>query len=225
MSATNRGRERSAHDDYPTPLWCVRRLIDALDLPEHWQQTHARAVLEPCAGRGAIVRQLVELGVHPANVTAVELQGELLEDLRRHRRGGEMDLFVGDFLGHRSGKRFDLIVTNPPYKLAESIILHALEMLAPGGRAAFLLRLNFIAGGGRVELMQALRPDVYVLPNRPGFTADFGRTDACEYAWFVFGDDVVGRLSVLDPTPVDVRRRDHGALCAQDGRRRRRGHR
>ncbi len=56
MSATNRGRQRSPADDHPTPEWCVRRLVEAVDLPgSRW--------LEPAAGDGAIVRAVGRVDV------------------------------------------------------------------------------------------------------------------------------------------------------------------
>ena len=42
---------RAAYDYYPTPAWCVRRLLEAVDLPGgRW--------LEPAVGDGAIVRSV-----------------------------------------------------------------------------------------------------------------------------------------------------------------------
>jgi len=49
VSSTNRGNgKRSATDFYPTPPWCVHRLLDRLALPGgRW--------FEPRAGQGAII--------------------------------------------------------------------------------------------------------------------------------------------------------------------------
>lgn len=64
MTATGRGAERVDLDAYPTPSWCVRRLLEAVDLPlelpaERGTLTHGTRGarwLEPCAGDGAIIR-------------------------------------------------------------------------------------------------------------------------------------------------------------------------
>jgi hypothetical protein len=43
MSSTNRGAAREPADNYPTPSWCVRRLLEAVELPPgRW--------LEPACG-------------------------------------------------------------------------------------------------------------------------------------------------------------------------------
>ena len=73
-------------------------------------------------------------------------------------------------------------------------------------RVVMLLRLNFLAGGGRADFMRAQEPDVYVLPNRPSFTGH--GTDSCEYAWFVFGASrpkPSGIVRVLATTPKEQR--------------------
>lgn len=88
---------------------------------------------------------------------------------------------------------------NPPYT-------HALEFVKVGlsltrsssveGVVAALLRINWMAGQGRRDFHQAWPCDVWVLPKRPSFTGD-GKTDATEYAWFVWGAEYGGRWKVL----------------------------
>ena len=69
MSATGRGAERRASDYYPTPAWCIWRLLDALSLPCRctW--------LEPAAGDGAIVRA-VNAVVPDLDWVAVDIRPE-----------------------------------------------------------------------------------------------------------------------------------------------------
>lgn len=195
MSATGRGAERRADDFYATPAWCVRRLLERLALPAgNW--------LEPCAGDGAIIRAV---GRQDVTWTAVELRhearGRLVEVV------DSTEVFVGfDFVGGDfGGTEFAAVITNPPFSLALPFIEHALE-LAPW--VVMLLRLNFLASAGRAEFFREQAPDVYVLPNRPSFTDD-GRTDATEYAWFVWPPERgrrAGRLEVLAETPASERR-------------------
>ena len=99
------------------------------------------------------------------------------------------------------------MIGNPPYSLAMEFIDRAMKVY-PSASVAFLLRLNFAASAGRARFMRESRPSVYVLPNRPSFTAS-GKTDSIEYAWFVWDKNQLnqGGFQVLDVTPAAYRSR------------------
>jgi hypothetical protein len=200
MSATNRGLTRRAADDnYPTPAWCVHRLLEAAHLP-------AGRWLEPTAGSGAIVRAVRER-LPGIEWTAVELRPECRDSLEVGA-GPEGRVVVHDLLTLTAGDLappFDVAITNPPYALAQQVIERCLPL---AGVVAMLLRLNFLASRTRAPFMRSQPPDVYVLPDRPSFTGG-GRTDSIEYAWFVWPSVRArqhGELRVLAATPVDQRR-------------------
>lgn len=199
MSSTNRGGQRSEADFYPTPAWCVRRLIEAAALPGgRW--------LEPAAGRGDIIRA-VDAARSDVTWTAVELRPECRPALAaatgsaRRVRIGDFTKLAADELGP-----VDVVITNPPYSIAMEMLEHALTLRATG--VVMLLRLNFLASGARASFMRKHVPDVYVLPNRPSFS---GRgTDSIEYAWFVWHPGRrrrFGRVQVLPVTPTEERGR------------------
>jgi len=188
MSSTNRGSRRSPADFYPTPAWCVRRLLDEVVLP-------GGGWVEPCAGDGAIVR-----AVSAVRDDVVWTCNEVRATCEEPLRGLGATVRIGETQGWRPDERAAVAITNPPFRLA-------MDMVAWSRRhadvAVLLLRLNFVATARRAPFMRAHPPDVYVLPNRPSFT---GRgTDSIEYAWFVWGQGG-GRLRVLAPTPVAERR-------------------
>ena len=82
----------------------------------------------------------------------------------------------------------DLIIGNPPFNRAEAIIANLLHVTA-GTPLAFLLRVGFLAGPRcKPGRLFERHPVGYIAPiyPRPSFTDD-GRTDASEYALFVFG--------------------------------------
>lgn len=203
MSSTNRGSQRSPADFYPTPAWCVARLLETVSLPGgRW--------LEPCAGDGDIIRACSALR-DDLTWSAAELREACRPALRaatgapdRVRIG---DLFdAGDWIQAQSPA---VIITNPPFRLAREVLDFSLNR---GATVALLLRLNFLASASRAELMRRFPPDVHVLPNRPSFVGG-GKTDSVEYAWFVWPGGGVsrpaGRLSVLAPTPLAERRAVH----------------
>lgn len=84
---------------------------------------------------------------------------------------------------------WDLIVSNPPYNLAEPMIRAAWELLVPGGTMIMLLRLAFQASIGRYEkLWNEIWPrEVSVLSRRPSFYG--GGTNGTDYGIYVWEKD------------------------------------
>lgn len=99
-----------------------------------------------------------------------------------------------DFFKHPEDKQYDLIVTNPPFNLADEVIRKLIKYhLAPGGTLVLLLRVNFL---GSIDRATGLWSEETHVPEglttivpRPSFSND-GGTDMTEYAWYVFGNTV-----------------------------------
>jgi hypothetical protein len=86
MSATNRGGPRVSADNYPTPTWCVQRLLGAVPLPGgEW--------LEPAVREGANV-QAVERG--DGTWTRVDVRPEAEQSVAG--LVADERLYQGDFL-------------------------------------------------------------------------------------------------------------------------------
>lgn len=104
--------------------------------------------------------------------------------------------------------RWDVIITNPPYVVAEAFVRVALERLEPNGVCMMLTRIGFLASQGRRPFWSAHPPtEVAVIRPRPGFTGD-GGTDSTEYAYMVWapGQHQGSALSWCDwPKPPKVR--------------------
>jgi hypothetical protein len=195
MTATARQRadgtrsERRPADHYPTPGWVTRAILPYLPL--------AGSVLEPCAGDGAIVRELIAGGVNGDCIDAIEL-----DPVRAKAIPSAVDVVVGDALSEEGGDLWDaphgLVVINPPFSLAQRFVETALAAQRPHrGTTAALLRLAFLEGQGRADFHACYPSDVYVLPRRPSFTNN-GKSDSSAYAWFVWSPGGGGRWRVLD---------------------------
>lgn len=170
-------------DFYETPTWAVRAVLPLLPVVEGKTR-----ILDPGCGSGVILR---ELGAqYPEN----EVVGLEKDSARYEACAASTDLDVrrGDFLTFE--EKFDLVVSNPPYSHAMEFVQQALRV-APV--VAMLLRLGFLAGQRRAAWHREHPCHVAVLPRRPSFTAD-GKTDATEYAWFIWGTENAGRHCVLD---------------------------
>ncbi len=174
MSATNRGARRAAADFYPTPPEPVRAFLAQFGLPANSR------ILEPCAGSGSIIRCLREYGLN--NIDAVELR----EEERQGLEAVANEVRIGDFLTMDGlSNKYNVIITNPPYRQAREFIEKSLDIVRPGGSVIMLLRTNFLESKSRFDFWQAhpLR-GLYVLSKRPSFTGT--GTDATSYSWFVW---------------------------------------
>jgi len=188
MSATNRGAARAPLDFYSTPAWVTESLLAALPgKPGANFPLTPGSILDPCAGDGSILALLGDVGrgfeLDPLRAFVCKERGLAVE----HRDA----LVPGDTWGNP-----ELVIMNPPYSLAEEFVRRALQEVRPGGTVAALLRLGFAASKKRVQFHRDFPSDFKILPQRPSFTAD-GKTDASEYAWFVWPGAC--RWTLLDP--------------------------
>lgn len=175
MSATNRGAVRRESDFYATPLESVYSFLDNYDGIKSTD-----IILEPSAGNGAIIKALRNRG-YKNHIDAVELREEERENLIGYAdRVGILDFLKDPDLG-----KYDVIIGNPPYSLAQEFIEKSLSLLRPGGRLIFLLRTNFLESEKRFKWWQDKIPSgLYTLHKRPSFTGK--GTDATSYSWFVW---------------------------------------
>lgn len=159
-------------DLYETPACATEALLRFEKLPE--------IVWEPACGPGAIVRVLRGAG-HKVYATDLVDYGCPESESRI------------DFLMETGAPTFiGAVVTNPPFKLANQFVGHAL-MLAP--KVVMLLRLAFLEGTGRSPIMDGgALARVYVFKNRLPMMHRAGRgtqvaktnSSTMAFAWFVW---------------------------------------
>ena len=190
MSATNRGAIRHKDDFYETPAWCVRALLATVNLP-------GGAWFEPAVGDGAIVRAV--------NSERSDVMWTTNDRISRGFDAGVAGwqstceytadgMFCPIKIGAARNSTFRVVITNPPFNQALEFVQGAMK---DGEIVVMLLRLNWLASAKRNRFLLDNPPSVYVLPRRPSFTAD-GKTDATDYAWFVWGMDDVPTCRVID---------------------------
>lgn len=123
----------AAHQLFQTPPHLAKRLVGLLNL------SPGASVLEPSAGLGRLIREVLPFG--PSKLTAVEIAPQCAAELYRMEREG-LTLIQRDFLTVTRAEigTFDAVAMNPPFHLRDDIrhILHALDFLNPGGTLAAL---------------------------------------------------------------------------------------
>lgn len=169
---SQRVESKASADDFPTPPWATRALIEHV-----LQEKTALKRLtcwEPACGAGHMSKVLVDYFEVVCSSDAYEY--------------GYGNIF--DFVRMRpQDHSCDWIITNPPFKHAQTFVLHALEIAKCG--VAILARSVFLESVGRYRSVFRDRP--------PSAFAQFvervpmvkGRLDqkastATGYAWFVW---------------------------------------
>lgn len=168
-------------DGYRTPAIAVTELVKREDFLGY--------VWEPANGMDDISKTLLS---HGFEVYSTDI----------HRWVPETQT-VKSFFDFKSMPMECDIITNPPYKLANDFVLHAMSILPVGGKLALLLRVQFLEGQIRYDKVYANHPvkTVYVfsfrLPRMHRFLfSGKASTSTLAFAWFVWekgfkGDTVV----------------------------------
>ena len=149
----------------------------------------AGPVLEPSAGRGAIVKELLRHGlkVHAS-------------DLYDHKADPKLRIKPGvDFLKATTLFGCRAIIMNPPFKDAEQHVRHALRLLPDDGTLAVLLRMNWRAAKSRADLLPYVHVEVIVgrLKMLPPGVVDRGHGGTTDFSWFVFGRQTVQATRII----------------------------
>lgn len=212
MSAAGRGKRLGGeHDDYPTPAWCVDRLMEV------WRPRLDRPIWEPTAGSGQIIRAMQQ-NIHADDVLrlfwiACEIQDKYWHQLQKVPRTHvpRPDFFKVEYTGSEAANWIGSVVSNPPYHLAEQVIRHS-RKLCPDAEIVMLLRQGFFGSDAREAFFEELGvPDTLLLPNRPKFVLESSRSDNCEYAWMIWPSEPrkQGVIQRLATTSLEERKRRH----------------
>lgn len=195
MSSVNRGTVRNADDYYITPHWLIEDFLAAFAENNMLvcSPDESPRVLDPSAG-GCDKYEM-------SYPTVLEKHGFTVDswDIRADSRASVINC---DFLQVKSLKKpYDMIITNPPFNVAQEFTEHALEMVEYGGLVIMLQRLNWLGSQKRIPMWQKLPlAAVYVHSKRPGFDPEKpSKTDSTEYAHFVFckGYELAPELFVI----------------------------
>lgn len=173
MSTT---RERVQDDYYATPYQATEILLDEVKFNGSF--------LEPCVGGGHIADIIKKY--YPNEC----VYGSDLVD-RGYPNTLEADFLIYDFLG----QKFDNIVTNPPYSLAQEFLEKGMDIVNDSGKIAMFLKIQFLEGAKRRDMFKKYPPKyVYVFSKRQNPWRNGSQVDEkgkpwastmC-FAWFVW---------------------------------------
>jgi len=167
---------RDEYDFYATNPKDVIQIVDILKLDKN------SSILEPCTGNGHIAKTLQELGYFYI------WTNDLIER--------DFPLFQSiDFLNMKLDvEKFDIVIMNPPFKLAKEFIIKALEY---SDKVVVIARLDLLESKKRKEINNKYLEHVYVHTKRARFAKGgieelFKKSTSMSTAWFVYNKNKVG---------------------------------
>lgn len=148
LAGTSATRERANYDYYATPYQATEMLLDEVKFSGNF--------LEPCVGGGHIV-DVIKRYYPDECVYGVDIVDR-----------GYPNTLVADFLKHDFlGQKFDNVVTNPPFSLAQEFLEKSVEVVNDGGKIAMFLKIQFLEGAKRRETFKKYPPKyIYVFVKR-----------------------------------------------------------
>lgn len=177
LAGGNHENGRVENDFYATNPEAVKMLLKVYPFK-------ARSILEPCVGQGHIACAINDFFTDKKEITGIDLVDR-----------GYSNTIVGDFLTFQTTKRYEGIISNPPYSLAMEFVEKGMELLTENGQMAMFLKIQFLEGIKRKELFEKYPPKyIYVFRSRMATWNNGNPTDEkgkrwattmC-HAWFIW---------------------------------------
>lgn len=192
-------------DDFPTPPWATRALMEHVLRPIMVLAAFDRmTVMEPACNRG-----------HMAGPLGEYFEKVLASDVHDYGYGGMIG--IRDFLFPGPLAAADFVITNPPFVLGEEFVNRAFDVPEWRGTAMFV-RTQFIEGIGRYERLFGPHPPTVIAPftervplfkgilrdpDKLYFDPASGKwkkpSTATSYSWFVWLRDYAPRAPIWIP--------------------------
>ena len=123
LAGGNPENERVENDYYATNPKAVEMLLQNYTF-------NADMILEPCVGGGHIASALNNFFKNKKEITGLDLIDR-----------GYPNTIVQDFLTWETDKKFEAIITNPPFSLAQQFIEKGMELLTENGQMDMFLKI------------------------------------------------------------------------------------
>ena len=182
--------QRNEGDLYETPYSMTDQLLKTEFFNEH------SLILEPACGKGSIVAVLKD---NFFTFYAYDIY-DYGQSVRRN------------FLFEKH--KYDIIITNPPYSLADEFVIKAKEVCRH--KFAFLLRTNYLSGQTRYRKnVYKYLETVYIFTRMSDLRAPIREdgkypTAGIVYAWFIWSIGFIGKPQIkwIDNSKYVLRKKD-----------------
>lgn len=181
LAGTSTTRDRIENDYYATDPKSTEALLERHNF-------YGTKFLEPCCGEGHISK-VVSNYYSDVQIDSIDLVD------RGFGTGGI------DFLKWNTDAKYDSIITNPPYALAQEFLEKSFQLLNHDGQIAMFLKIQFLEGQKRKIFFEKFPPKViYVFSSRQNPWRNGSSVDErgnpwastmC-FAWFVWENGFKG---------------------------------
>jgi hypothetical protein len=175
-----------------------------LALYKHYPFLIKGRCLDPSAGDGRWIEDIIALG----NTNKHRIYDIRKSEYKTWKRKGLVKtlgksncIICDNWLDEEKPPyRYDSIITNPPFSLAEQFVTKSLHWVKPGGKISILQRLNWLGTQKRSIWLKSM-PLKYVIVISKRITWELdgkekNNTDNVEYAFFVFQKNFMGKPTV-----------------------------
>ena len=161
-------QDRDTNDFYATNPYDVKEIINILNLKTNLK------ILEPCAGNGHISQTLKDLGFNVYSNDMIQREYNLDSNV--------------DFLKTGLTLKFDVVITNPPFKYAKEFIEKSLQY---ADTVIILAKLDLFESEKRMFINNRYLENVYVHTKRAKFAKGgnneyFKKSSSMSTAWFIY---------------------------------------
>lgn len=155
-------------DDFPTPPWATRALIEHALVRRLGLKPGELTALEPCCNRGYMAKPMAErfAAVYATDVHDYGWAGQqqvadfLFPTYDPRPPEPEDDFVIPAWLRRDSNRPVALTIANPPFRLAQQFIAKALEISSVG--CAMLVRTAFLEGEDRYDDLFSVNPPTVI---------------------------------------------------------------
>ena len=183
-------------ETFRTPLWIWQELI------RQHKYLIRGDVLDPSAGCGSLMAEIIKENKKSHTLCDVrKAEYKQWKLIKLHKVISKDNMVIADFLKHKFNRKYNSIITNPPFSNAIGFIEKSIKLLKKGGYATFLQRLDFLASLKRSKWFQtAPLKYVIVITKRPTWlnidNEQFKSAASVDYCFYVFKQGYVGSPKV-----------------------------